>query len=345
MAGRCGAGSMQMKEVIQLSEQPLLSINQLTKYFPIKKAMFSREPQKMVRAVDGVTFQLHRQEALGLIGESGCGKSTVARLILGLYKPTEGEILYKGQKLEKYGLKNYRKKTTMIFQDPYSSLDSRMNIRRIIEEPLRVHEHMTKQQKMDIVLPLLEKVGLPPDSLEKYPHQFSGGQRQRIGIARALATQPEIVVCDEPVSALDVSIQSSILNLFKDMQRDMGLSYLFISHDVSVIRHVCDRIAVMYLGHIVEFADKKELFDHTLHPYSEALMSAVPVPDPTKKKSRILLPGDPPSPISPPSGCPFRTRCPKAMPRCAEEKPVLTEVAPNHCVACHLFGDRGGASC
>jgi oligopeptide/dipeptide ABC transporter ATP-binding protein len=261
----------------------------------------------------------------------------VARLVMGLYEPSGGQILYNGKILNNYDMKTYRKRVQMIFQDPYSSLDPRMSVKRIIEEPLRIHEHLSQRQKLEIVLPVLTAVGFTEDVLKKYPHEFSGGQRQRIGIARALVTKPDLLVCDEPVSALDMSIQSSILNLFKHMQRDLNLSYIFISHDMSVIRHVSDRIAVMYLGQIMEMAGKKELFDETLHPYSEALMSAIPIPDPKHKRNRIMLTGDPPSPVNPPKGCPFCTRCSKAMKECPEIRPGLREVRLGHFVACHLY--------
>ncbi|MCL2008057.1 MAG: ATP-binding cassette domain-containing protein [Treponema sp.] len=318
-------------------DQPLLEVSQLRKYFHLRKSIFSRKPAAIVKAVDGISFSVHKGEALGLIGESGCGKSTVARLIMGLYKATDGHVLYNGQVISKHDMKAYRKRVQMIFQDPYSSLDPRMSVRRIIEEPLRIHEHLSRKQKLDIVLPVLSSIGFSEDVLKKYPHEFSGGQRQRIGIARALVTKPDLLVCDEPVSALDVSIQSSVLNLLKQMQRDLKLSYIFISHDMSVIRHVSDRIAVMYLGQIMEMAEKRTLFEDTKHPYSEALMSAIPVPDPKYKKSRILLTGDPPSPINPPKGCLFSTRCTKALRECSEIRPGLSEVKPGHFVACHLY--------
>lgn len=324
-----------------LSDMPLLEVRDLRKHFPLRKPFLSKKDPGAVKAVDGVSFSVRKGETLGLIGESGCGKSTVCRLLMGLYEPTSGEILYNGESVQKMDRKAYCKKVQMIFQDPYSSLDSRMSVARIIQEPLRIHEHMTAAQRREAVLPILEKVGLTESDLEKYPHEFSGGQRQRIGIARALVSSPEILLCDEPVSALDVSIQSSILNLFKQMQRDLGLTYIFISHDMSVVRHVSDRIAVMYLGHIVEMAEKKTFFTNATHPYSIALMSAIPVPDPFHKKQRILLAGDPPSPISPPSGCPFRTRCAYATPQCAECMPELREIEPGHFVACHLCGRKG----
>lgn len=322
-------------------QEVLLEVLKLKKHFPLKKPLFSREPQKWVKAVDDVSFEIHKGEALGLIGESGCGKSTVARLIMGLYTPTDGSIYYKGQGLDEFGIKKYRSQVSMVFQDPYSSLDSRMTVQRIIEEPLRVHTNYSAKEKREVLLPILERIGMTPEVLSKYPGEFSGGQRQRIGIARALVTNPKLIICDEPVSALDVSVQSSVLNLFKEMQKDLGLSYLFISHDISVVRHVCDRIAVMYLGHIVEIADKKELFNHTMHPYAKALMSAVPVPDPTQNKDRILLRGELPSPIDSPNGCPFRTRCPNAMPVCAERMPQLQHMGNNHMVACYLYQNGG----
>lgn len=321
----------------------LLEVNGLKKYFPVGKKLFSSRTEKVVKAVDDVSFEIRKGESLGLIGESGCGKSTVARLVMGLYPPTAGTLRYKGEALENYGMKKYRSQVSMVFQDPYSSLDPRMKIEHIIEEPLRVHTRLTKEEKRKVILPILERIGMTEEDLKKYPHEFSGGQRQRIGIARALAMNPELIVCDEPCSALDVSVQSSVLNLFKEMKRELGLSYLFISHDVSVVKHTCDRIAVMYLGHIVEIADRHELFRNTLHPYTKALISAVPVPVPNANKERILLQGDPPSPIDPPAGCPFRLRCPNAAAACKAISPTLREVERDHFVACRLYGDGGDA--
>ena len=323
-----------------MSEKALLEVKDLRKYFPLRKPLLSRKDPGSVKAVDGVSFSVIKGETLGLIGESGCGKSTVCRLLMGLYPPTTGEILLDGQNIREMDRKDYCRRVQMIFQDPYSSLDSRMSVGRIIQEPLRIHEHMTAKQRREAVLPILEQVGLLESDLDKYPHEFSGGQRQRIGIARALVTKPDMLLCDEPVSALDVSIQSSILNLFRQMQRDLGLTYIFISHDMSVVRHVSDRIAVMYLGHIVEMADKTTFFANAKHPYSIALMSAIPVPDPFHKKERILLAGDPPSPISPPSGCPFRTRCRYATEQCAQVMPELQEIEEGHFVACHLCAGK-----
>jgi len=320
----------------------LLEVTNLKKYFPVKKKLFSKEPQRFVKAVDDVSFKIYKGEAVGLIGESGCGKSTVARLVMGLYTPTAGEVKYKGKSIKDFGEKDFRRQVTMVFQDPYSSLDARMNVRRIIEEPLRVHTKLSAEEKLEVLKPILSRIGMTPDVLVKYPHEFSGGQRQRLGIARALVTQPEMIICDEPVSALDVSVQSSVLNLFKEMQQDLGLSYLFISHDISVVKHVCDRIVVMYLGHIVEVADKNDLFKRTLHPYAQALMSAIPIPDPTWEKKRILLQGELPSPIDKPSGCPFRTRCPYATAQCAETMPELKDMGDGHLVACHLYQNEGG---
>jgi len=315
----------------------LLEVNNLKRYFPVTKGFIRRKLLGHVRAVDGVSFKLYKGETLGVIGESGCGKTTLSRMIIGLDNPTGGEIKYRGQVINKDMPKALRAKIQMVFQDPYSSIDPRMCIRRIIEEPLRIHTHMSKEEKLAKVLPVIKQVGIPESALAKYPHEFSGGQRQRIGIARALISDPDLILCDEPVSALDVSVQAQVLNLFKRLQKENGLTYIFISHDMSVVRHVSDRIAVMYLGQMVEVADKKTLFDNTLHPYSKALMSAIPVPDPSIKKQRINLKGDIPSPIDVPKGCAFQTRCDHCMEICKQQQPTLKEIEPDHYVACHLF--------
>ncbi len=314
----------------------LVEVKNLKEYFNISTGMFSSKPLK---AVDDVSFAIRKGETLGLVGESGCGKTTVGRTLLHLYKPTAGEIWFDGKKIEtKQDIAEYRKKTAMVFQDPYSSLNPRMTVSDIIAEPLDVHKmYGGKEERMEKVLEMMAKVGLNSEHANRYAHEFSGGQRQRIGIARSLVTGPEFVVCDEPVSALDVSIQAQVINMFDELQDQMDLTYLFIAHDLLVVRHISDRIAVMYLGKLVELADAKEIYDHPLHPYSKSLMSAVPVPDPqiARANQRVVLHGDIPSPLNAPSGCPFRTRCPYACDACAEAMPELKELSPGHFVACH----------
>ena len=314
----------------------LVEVKHLKEYFNITTGMFQSKPLK---AVDDVSFAIRQGETLGLVGESGCGKTTVGRTLLHLYKPTAGEVWFKGKKIEtKRDILEYRKKSAMVFQDPYSSLNPRMTVSDIIAEPLDIHKmYANKKEREEKVLELMSKVGLNSEHASRYAHEFSGGQRQRIGIARALATSPEFVVCDEPVSALDVSIQAQVINMFDELQDQMNLTYLFIAHDLLVVRHISDRIAVMYLGKMVELADAKEIYDHPLHPYSMSLMSAVPVPDPkiARANQRVVLSGDIPSPLNAPSGCPFRTRCPYACEACAETMPELKELAPGHFVACH----------
>lgn len=323
-----------------MPDQLLLEVNKAMKYYPVTKGFIRRKVLGHVRAVDGVSFKLYQGETLGVIGESGCGKTTLSRLIIGLEEKTGGSIKYRGEEITMKMPLELRQKIQVVFQDPYSSLDPRMNIQQIIEEPLRIHTHLSAKEKLDRVLPVIEQVGLPASALTKFPHEFSGGQRQRIGIARALISGPELILCDEPVSALDVSIQAQILNLFKHLQREANLTYMFISHDMSVIRHISDRIAVMYLGQMVEIAHKKELFDATLHPYTQALMSAIPVPDPSAEKKPLLLKGDIPSPIDVPVGCSFQTRCIHCKEICKKQQPVLREIRPDHFVACHLFDEE-----
>lgn len=323
-------------------KEVLVELRHLKKHYPVNKGLFSHRKKGVVKAVDDVDLCIYKGETLGLIGESGCGKSTLSRVLLGLTEATEGEILFHGETVDARNMKQFRRQAQMIFQDPYSSLDPRMSVGRIIEEPLRIHTSLGRTEKSERVNSLLEKVSLPSDSWKKYPHEFSGGQRQRIGIARALALDPEFIICDEPVSALDVSVQAQILNLFKQMQKDFQLTYLFISHDMSVVRHMSDRIAVMYLGKVVELAEKKTLFEDTLHPYSVALMNAIPIPDPAVPMGNLRLEGELPSPLNPPPGCPFQTRCSKVMPKCREMNPVLKEVKPGHFVSCHLYIDCEG---
>ena len=318
------------------NNQPLVEVKNLKEYFNINTGLFSSKPLK---AVDDVSFVVHKGETLGLVGESGCGKTTVGRTLLHLYKPTAGEIWFDGKQIvTKKDILEYRQKSAMVFQDPYSSLNPRMTVADIIAEPLDVHKmYANKKERQEKVLDLMEKVGLNSEHANRYAHEFSGGQRQRIGIARSLAMGPEFVVCDEPVSALDVSIQAQVINMFDELQDQMGLTYLFIAHDLLVVRHISDRIAVMYLGKMVELADSREIYDHPLHPYTKSLMSAVPLPDPKKAREnkRIVLSGDIPSPLNAPSGCPFRTRCPYATDACAESMPEFKEVASGHFVACH----------
>ena len=315
---------------------PLVDIRHLKEYFPINVGAFRTKPLK---AVDDVSFTIMKGETLGLVGESGCGKTTVGRTVLQLYKPTAGEIWYDGKQIKsKKDLKDFRTKATMVFQDPYSSLNPRMTVMDIIAEPLDVHGlSESKEQRRERVLELMDYVGLNSEHASRYAHEFSGGQRQRIGIARSLAVNPEFIVCDEPVSALDVSIQAQVINMFDELQDRLGLTYLFIAHDLLVVRHISDRIAVMYLGKMVELADADEIYDRPLHPYSKSLISAVPVPDPqvARANKRIVLTGDIPSPLNAPSGCPFRTRCPYATDACAESMPEFKEVSKGHFVACH----------
>ncbi len=316
----------------------LLEVENLKKYFPVKKGVLSRTVGH-VRAVDGVSFTLKRGETLGLVGESGCGKTTVGRSILRLIEPTAGRVTFNGKnmlELDREELRNTRASLQIIFQDPFSSLDPRMNVGQIIAEPIRNHLKIVKSEIRERVAYLMERVGLHPEQTSRYPHEFSGGQRQRIGIARALALNPLAIICDEPVSALDVSIQAQVINLLAQLQEQMNISYLFIAHDLSVVEHISDRVAVMYLGCIVELATDKDLYQNPLHPYSQALLSAVPIPDPEITRQKILLQGDVPNPLNPPTGCTFHTRCPERMDRCSQEIPVFKNMENEHWVACHL---------
>jgi oligopeptide/dipeptide ABC transporter ATP-binding protein len=312
-------------------ERDLVRVRALVKHFPLEGS------DDVVRAVDGVTFEILRGETLGLVGESGCGKSTVGRCLLRLIEPTSGEVSFEGRdvlSLSGAELRGVRREMQIIFQDPYASLNPRLRVRDIVAEPLVVHGIGSKEERRERVADLLKRVGLDPDYMNRYPHEFSGGQRQRIGIARALALNPKLIVADEPVSALDVSVQAQVINLLEDLQSEFNLTYLFISHGLAVVEHISTRVAVMYLGRIVEVATAEELYANPLHPYTRALLSAIPIPDPTRKRERIVLKGDVPTPINPPSGCRFHTRCPDAVPECSQIDPDLREVSPGHTVAC-----------
>ena len=318
---------------------PIVETRGLKMYFPVGRTITGK-PRRLLKAVDDVSFAIGKGQTFGLVGESGCGKTTIGRCLVRLYQPTEGQILFDGQdiaRLSEKELAPYRRRMQMIFQDPYASLNPRMTVASIIAEPL-LHTDMSRADRDVRVRELVDLVGLKPDHMQRYPHEFSGGQRQRVGIARALASSPEFIVCDEPISALDVSIQAQVINTLEELQDRFGLSYLFVSHDLSMVRHISHEVGVMYLGCMVERAPVQELYAHMLHPYTEALMSAVPIPDPdlAAASERIHLTGDVPTPIDPPSGCRFRARCPYATARCAEERPELREVSPGHYVACHL---------
>ena len=325
---------------VTVNGKPLLEVRDLKTYFPIKKGVFARTVGH-VKAVDDVSFDIAAGKTLGLVGESGCGKSTLARVLIRIHKPDAGSIVFEGEDIARASaaeIRPLRKRMQMVFQDPYASLNPRMTVADIIGEPLDIHGLARGREKQQRVEELLRVVGLNPYFANRYPHEFSGGQRQRIGIARALAVNPSFIVCDEPISALDVSIQAQIINLLEELQDEFGLTYLFIAHDLSVVRHISDRIAVMYLGKIVELADRLELYEQPLHPYTKALLSAVPIPDPTieRKRERIILTGDVPSPVNPPPGCRFHTRCPLADTICREQEPEFREVTPGHWAACHF---------
>jgi oligopeptide transport system ATP-binding protein len=320
----------------------LLRVEGLKMHFPITQGIILQRQVGTIKAVDGIDFYIRRGETLGLVGESGCGKSTTGRAILQLYRPTAGHVYFEGQDLTQMKgeqLRQQRRKMQMIFQDPYASLNPRMTVGNIIGEPLEVHNIARGKEKRDRVMELLQVVGLNPYFINRYPHEFSGGQRQRIGIARALAVNPDFIVCDEPISALDVSIQAQIINLLEELQEKFGLTYLFIAHDLSVVRHISNRVAVMYLGKIVEMTDRDTLYENPLHPYTQALLSAVPIPDPEieAKRQRIILEGDVPSPANPPKGCNFCTRCPRVMDICKEEEPPFKDLGNEHYVACFLY--------
>lgn len=321
-----------------MSENALLEIKNLSRFFTVKKGFFSTT-KSIVKAVDDVSFSIKKGETLGLVGESGCGKTTTGRTIIRLFEPTSGEIYFDGKNITNVEMKPLRKRIQMIFQDPYASLNPRMTVGDIVGEPMEIHNLEKGEDRKDKVYKLLDMVGLCKEHSSRYPHEFSGGQRQRIGIARALAVQPEVIICDEPISALDVSIQAQIVNMLEDLQKELGLTYLFIAHDLSMVKHISNRVGVMYLGKLIELADSDELYANPLHPYTQALLSAIPIADPaeSRNRKRIILEGDVPSPINPPSGCRFRTRCRYAMKKCEEVEPEFKEAAPGHFCACHLL--------
>ncbi len=326
-----------------MANEPLVKVEDLKMYFEVDKKLFSRH-NRTLKAVDGVSFSIERGRTFGLVGESGCGKTTVGRTLVRLYDPTGGAIYFEGKDISKLDHKQiapYRRKMQMIFQDPYASLDPRMTVADIIAEPIRAYKiYSSEKECMERVRELIAMVGLKPDHIARYPHEFSGGQRQRIGIARALASNPEFIVCDEPISALDVSIQAQVVNELEELQQSLGLTYLFVSHDLSMVRHISHDVGVMYLGHMVEMAPVEELFAHMEHPYTKALLSAVPIADPdlAAKSKRIVIQGDVPTPIDPPSGCPFRTRCPYAKDICAQQRPEMRDIGGGHFCACHMVG-------
>ncbi len=341
--GALGAHTAATGSVTVAGEQPLVEVRDLVKHFPVRGGILQRQIGT-VQAVDGVSFEVRRGETLGLVGESGCGKTTVGRLLLRLIEPTSGTIRFDGQDitgLKGNDLKPFRRRMQIIFQDPYASLDPRTPIADSIGEGLRIHQLGTSQEREAKIRRIMDMVGLQPYHARRYPHEFSGGQRQRIGIARALVLEPDLVVCDEPVSALDVSIQAQVLNLLKNLQRELGLTYVFVAHNMGVVEHISDRVAVMYLGRIAELADRRELFRHQEHPYTDALMSAIPIPDPELRRQRVILKGDVPSPVNPPSGCRFHPRCPLRQQLgdpaiCATDVPALVDIGQDHLVACHF---------
>ncbi|AYB40886.1 ABC transporter ATP-binding protein [Brevibacillus laterosporus] len=320
----------------------LVDVEHLKKYYPINKGFFGGT-KKYVKAVDDISFQIYKGETFGLVGESGCGKSTTGRSIVRLFDVTDGRILFDGHdvaKMSEQQLKPFRKRMQTIFQDPYSSLNPGMTVFELISEPMNIHDSLGEKERKEIIQDLLERVGLKKEHLDRYPHEFSGGQRQRVSIARSLAVKPEFIMCDEPISALDVSVQAQVVNMLEDLQSELGLTYLFIAHDLSMVRHISDRIGVMYLGQLVEVAESNELYDHPAHPYTQALLSSIPIADPKlRNQKRIMMEGDIPSPLAAIRGCKFQSRCPYASSRCVEEQPKLVSISPGHQVACHLFSE------